>query len=71
MFEFSIFDPCDVTRVKFRTGVPLSTEICNNKKGLIIFEIIVGSIKFYISNIFGTRNPKIVFIFEIDDAFIN
>ena len=27
--------------------------------------------KFGISKIFGTRNPKIVIIFEIDDAFIN
>ena len=26
---------------------------------------------FGISNIFKTRNPKIVFIFEIDDAFMN
>ena len=31
----------------------------------------VGSIKFYISNIFLHENPKIVFIFEIDDAFLN
>ena len=57
-FKFWNFYFCPVWRCK--------------KEGLVIFEIIqLGHIKFCISNILGTRNPKIVSVFEIVDVFIN
>ena len=56
-FKFSTLYPCDVTRVKFRLGLPL--KYWKLPKRSNVWNNWDGSIKFDISN---TRNPKIVFI---------
>ena len=70
-FEFSIFDLCDVTQVKFHPRAPFKYWKLYKRRPRNFLNNWNGSIEFDISNIFGMRIPKIVFIFEINDAFIN
>ena len=70
-FEFSILDKRDVILVHFYDRSTFIYWKLEKGRPHNFLNNWVGSIKFYISNIFCTRNPKIVFIFEIDDAFLN
>ena len=56
---------------QFHTDVFLRTENCWKRRLHNFWNNSVGSTKFDISNTFGMRNPNIVLILEIENAFLN